>query len=192
LHSTALENADLLSLFPELLQWGTAPLVVNTVHRYLRMRPALTDVVARLDQGSSQQVGTRIWHLDTEDVRVVRMIVYLTDVSLTDGPFEFLSREDTSGLSPALRQRAFRAKGDPLLNDELGCIVPPERWCQALGPAGTVFIADNARLLHHGRVHNSRRLAIFYTYTSRFPRYPRLSPANGPDPVVRIPDVRSS
>ncbi len=188
LHCNALANGALLAEFPELLQWGTAPAALEPIHRYVGLPLALTDIVARFDIGNDQQVGTRIWHLDSEDVRVVRMIVYLTDVTIDDGPFEYLNRRDTDALSPLLRARAIRAKVDPILNEELETIVPRERWCQALGPAGTVFMADNARLLHHGRVHSSTRLAVFYTYTSRLPRYPKLASASRRR-VVRIPGV---
>ncbi len=188
LHSKALTNRDLLTDFPELLEWGTVAAVLDPIRRYLGVPLALTDIVARFDFGNAQQVGTRIWHLDTEDVRVVRMIVYLTDVTIGDGPFEYLNRNDTEHLSPELRVRALRAKGDPILNEDLERVVPQERWCQLLGPAGSVFMADNARLLHHGRVHDSTRLAVFYTYTSRFPRYPRLASV-GRHEVVRIPGL---
>ena len=123
LHSKALSNQDLLTDFPELLEWGTVAAVLDPIRRYLGVHLALTDIVARFDFGNAQQVGTRIWHLDTEDVRVVRMIVYLTDVTIGDGPFEYLNRHDTDLLSPELRARALRAKGDPILDTDLELVV---------------------------------------------------------------------
>jgi hypothetical protein len=188
LHCSSIENWTLIEACPEIAQWGAAPAVVSVIHRYLGVPPVMTHVVARLDYGTAQQVGTRIWHLDTEDVRVVRMIVYLSDVSQTDGPFEYLDRRDTEQLSPDIRARAIRAKGDPLLDGELRQLVPEQRWRQAIGPAGSVFLADNARLLHHGKVHESTRLALFFTYTSRFPRYPVIPPVDERyGPIIRIP-----
>ena len=52
--------------------------------------------------------------------------------------------------------------------------VPESEWRPITGPGGTVLLADNAVCYHHGKVHNSERTVLIYTYTSRRPRYPQL------------------
>jgi hypothetical protein len=137
------------------------------------MPVAFTTVHLRKDVGGANQVGTRIWHLDTEDHRVVRILVYLNDVSRDGGPFEYVPLEHRPKLA-RFDERALRAAGDPILDEEMRTLVPEEQWRACTGPTGTVVIADNARLYHHGRVHDSERLALIYTYTTRKPRYPVL------------------
>ena len=78
----------------------------------------------RRDFGNGRQVGTRIWHRDTEDQKVVRAVVYLTDVGDADGPFEYVPRE-LNHLCAPLEERAFRAAGDPVHDDEMASYVPP-------------------------------------------------------------------
>ena len=53
--------------------------------------------------------------------------------------------------------------------------VPESEWRPVIGAAGTVLLADNALCYHHGRVHDSERTVLIYTYTSRHPQYPRLT-----------------
>ncbi len=173
LHCRALDAAALARRWPPILLLGVDPQLLALVERYLGVPPALTAVDLRQDVGTGEQVGTRIWHLDTEDHRNLRMMVYLSDVGPDDGPFEYVPLSVTERLG-ALHDRARRAEGDPILDDELERTVPRARWQRVLGPAGTVALADNTRLLHHSAVHRSSRLALLYTFTSRHPRYPAL------------------
>jgi glycosyltransferase involved in cell wall biosynthesis len=173
LHCFSLDPPDMVNRYPEILLWGLDERLLDIIERYIGLPVAFTTVHLRKDIGGGDQVGTRIWHLDTEDQRVVRIVLYLNDVTLDNGPFEYISLADTKAL-PALHERGYRAAGDPILDDEMAQHVPPSRWRPCPGPAGTVVIADNAVLFHHGRPHDGERLALIYTYTSRKPRYPEL------------------
>ena len=173
-HCISIDCPQLAEEAPEVLMLGVDETVLDAIERYLGVPAALCDVHLRKDVGNGAQVGTRIWHLDTEDHRTVRMIVYLNDITVDDGPFEYLPLDISSSMPPEVIDRGLRAKGDPLLDEEMEQLVSPERWCQAIGPRGTVSLADNARLFHHGKAHESLRLAIFYTFTSRSPRYPAI------------------
>lgn len=174
LHCFSLSPQQMIPRFPALVRFGLEERVLGIVEAYLGVPIALTAVSLRKDIGGGNQVGTRFWHLDTEDARVIRMMVYLNDVSLTDGPFEYIPRPATES-ARALRERAYRSAGDPILDDEMRAHVPESEWRPITGPAGTVLLADNAVCYHHGKVHDSERIVLIYTYTSRKPRYPRLA-----------------
>ena len=68
-----------------------------------------------------------------------------------------------------------RSEGDPIFDEEMRRHIPESEWRPITGPAGTVLLADNAVCYHHGKVHDSERIALIYTYTSRRPRYPKLT-----------------
>lgn len=173
LHCFSVDPPELADDYPAILLWGLEPRLLDIIESYLGVPVAFETVHLRKDIGTAQQVGTRIWHLDNEDQRVVRVLVYLSDVDANCGPFEYVPLSITRR-HRELHERAMRASGDPILDDEMGRVVPPDHWQQCTGPAGTVVIADNALLFHHGRVHQRERLALIYTYTSRHPRYNRL------------------
>jgi hypothetical protein len=173
LHCFSVDPPELAASAPGVLLWGLEERMLDLVEAYLGVPPAFTTVHLRKDVGGGHQVGTRFWHIDTEDRRVVRVIVYLSDVTIDTGPFEYIPRPQTEACT-ALRDRALRSDGDPVFDDEMRTHVPERQWKACVGPAGTVVIADNAAVYHHGKVHDAERTVLIYTYTSRRPLYPRL------------------
>jgi hypothetical protein len=173
LHCFSVDPPDLVDQYSPILQFGLEERLLDIMENLLGVPPAFTSVHLRKDVGNGRQVGTRIWHVDTEDQRVVRVLVYLNDVTINDGPFEYIPKKFNARLKPLL-ERGWRAAGDPILNEEMSTYVPEDDWVQCTGPKGTVVITDNAALFHHGRPHASERIALIYTYTSRHPRYPKI------------------
>ena len=173
LHCFSVDPPELMRHHPAILLWGLEERLLDIIEHYLGLPPAFTNMHLRKDVGNGQQVGTRIWHVDTEDYRVIRVIVYLNDVTVEDGPFEYIPKRFNSTCAP-LMKRALHASGDPILDEEMRNYVPESSWVQCTGPTGTVVLADNAALYHHGKPHDSERIALIYTYTSRHPRYPEL------------------
>ena len=177
LHCFSVDPPELMVRHPEILLWGLEQRLLDIIEHYLGLPPAFTNMHLRKDVGNGQQVGTRIWHVDIEDHRVIRVIIYLNDVTVDDGPFEYIPKRFNWTCAPLLK-RALRASGDPILDEEMRSYVPESSWVQCTGPAGTVVLADNAALYHHGKPHNSERIALIYTYTSRHPRFPELKRNN--------------
>jgi hypothetical protein len=173
LHCFSIDPPELAARAPSVLLWGLEERMLDLVESYLGVPPAFTTVHLRKDIGGGHQVGTRFWHIDTEDRRVVRVIVYLSDVTDETGPFEYIPRPQSDACD-ALRERALRSDGDPVLDEEMRRYVPESHWKACVGPAGTVAIADNAAVYHHGKVHDAERTVLIYTYTSRRPLYPQL------------------
>ena len=174
LHCCSVDAADLVADHPALVRFGLEERLLDIAERHLGVPVAFTALHLRKDIGGGNQVGTRYWHLDTEDFRVVRMMVYLSDVTIDDGPFEYIPRPMTEAV-PELRERALRSAGVPIFDAEMRSHVPESEWRPVIGAAGTVLLADNALCYHHGRVHDSERTVLIYTYTSRHPQYPRLT-----------------
>jgi hypothetical protein len=173
LHCISIDPPELAERAPAVLLWGLEERLLDVVEAYLGVPPAFTTVHLRKDIGGGHQVGTRFWHIDTEDQRVIRVLVYLTDVTAETGPFEYIPIAETEACI-ALRERALRSDGDPVSDDEMRRHVPEAQWRTCIGPAGTVVIADNAAVYHHGKVHDAERTVLIYTYTSRRPMYPQL------------------
>jgi hypothetical protein len=173
LHCISVDPPELARRAPSALLWGLEERMLDLVETYLGVPAAFTTAHLRKDIGGGTQLGTRFWHIDTEDKRVVRVLVYLSDVTMATGPFEFIPRPLTDACT-ALRERALRSNGDPVFDDEMRTYIPEAEWRPCVGPAGTVAIADNAAVYHHGKVHDAERIVLIYTYTSRHPLYPRL------------------
>ena len=133
---------------PMLFTWGLADRLLNIAESYLGLPPAYDGMALVYSVADGKEEATRRWHRDREDRRMVRIAIYLNDVDAGGGPFE-LDR----------RGRDARQADDP----------EAIRSCR--GPEGTVIFADTGRCLHRGKPADRDRMAIFYSYFSRRPRY---------------------
>ena len=174
LHCLSVDPPDLARHSMDLLLFGLNERILNLVQSYLGLPVALTAAHLRWDIGNGEQVGTRFWHLDVEDLHVVRMIVYLTDVLADTGPFEYIPKRCNRHIRDWTDRALRSASHDPIFDAEMRNRVPESAWRSVLGGAGTILLADTAVLFHHGKIHNSERVAMVYTYTTRHPHYPKI------------------
>lgn len=133
---------------PVLFTWGLADRLLDIAEAYLGLPPAYDGMAMVYSVADGKEEATRRWHRDREDRRMVRIAIYLNDVDAGGGPFEL----DRRGR-------------DALQADD------PDAVRSCPGPAGTVIFADTARCLHRGKPAYRDRMAIFYSYFSRRPRY---------------------
>jgi hypothetical protein len=174
-------SAARLCAAPELFGWGATARLFDLVEGYLGVPVAYHGVHLRRDRAVTTASKSQHWHLDMEDRHVVKIIVYLTEVSDGDGAFEYIPRRESTELARALGSM-FKLRGDK----RMATLVPQECWRTVLGPAGTVVIADTAQLFHRGRHPAEQdRLALFYDYTSRRPLHPFYCKATLPEPLLR-------
>ena len=104
----------------------------------------------------------RQWHLDVEDRRMIKLIVYLNDVDEDGGCFQYFHR-DVSG---RIRQDASYRSGYVSESDMLQH-VPKDEWHSCIGPAETVVICDTANVFHRAKPPTARdRYSITFNYTS--------------------------
>ena len=148
--------------------WGLQPAVLDLVESYLGVPAVYRCVTFRRDIPNGQQCGTRFWHRDGEDYRVIKLIVYLNDVTLAGGPFEYIPRSE----SPSYRQ--FKGIHGGIRNSHMEAVVNRGQWRPCLGKKGTVVICDTASVFHHGAIPMAERNALIYTYFSRKAKDPLL------------------
>jgi hypothetical protein len=159
---------DLVEAHPALIEWGVGERIIAIVENYIGLPVAYRGVQARIDLADGTQVETRLWHRDGEDRRIVKFIVYLSDVPAGEGGFEYIAKPDSP---PA---QAVRLTNDRVLDADMAALVPRDRWHACTGPAGTVAVTDTCSVWHRGGVPGGRdRLTLFYAYNSRRPLAPQ-------------------
>ncbi len=155
----------MLEHVPELYLLGLEPRLLVMVQQYLRLPVAYHGAVVRHSLVDGVGAGPRLWHQDGEDFHVLRMVVYLNDVTLGGGPFEYIPR--TVGLS----YKRFSGTEEELTNERMSQVVPIEQWSRVYGPAGTVVLADTGQVFHHESLQTQRdRAVIMIGYSSRRPK----------------------
>jgi hypothetical protein len=110
--------------------------------------------------------AVRRWHLDHEDRRLLKVIVYLSDVDSGSAPFGYVDLPTSEAvLSP--RHHAYApARLDEVVRAE----VPLHKRKQVTGPRGTAIYVDTGRVLH--RVCppvETERYSVTFAYCSRSP-----------------------
>jgi hypothetical protein len=114
------------------------------------------------------------WHRDSPYRHQFKVIVYLTDASEAEGPFEFIpNSHSTRSLVKAARWLRKPMSADRYANGEIDTLVEQgivDRPATITGAAGTMVYADT-RGLHRGRpLQSGRRRAItFYIYHNAIP-----------------------
>ena len=171
--STDLAPGDLLAQLPALFLFGLSTPVLAIAEQYLRLPVAYHGAVLRHSLVDGNEVGPRLWHRDGEDCHVLRSVVYLNDVDEDGGPFEYVPRwaVDAKALSRA-GQRT---------DAEMAALVPRERWKRCVGPAGTVVLADSARVFHHESLQRqAERSVVMMGHASRRPMNRELAESHFP------------
>lgn len=160
-------HASLASIldYPDLFLWGLEQRLLNITERYIGLPVAFNDIQIRKDFANGVKAGSRLWHVDSYDRSILRIMIYLRDVSDTGGPFEYISRRSTKFAVPILEH--FGAIPDGIIER----FVPPSLVKPCVGPAGTVIFAATSKILHHGVVPTtSDRYTLIFNYNSRRPK----------------------
>lgn len=158
------------------VSFAIQPAVLSVLSRRLGELPQLDYVLLTLSHGDSKELAySQLWHRDHDDVRTIKLFVYLTDViSEADGPFTFLPAHvsDRFGFSIKSHRR----------DSEILPRVKCADVIAMMAPRLTTFMVETSRCLHMGSRMTPGHERLLYTAT--FITVPRLYPE--PSPRFRL------
>jgi hypothetical protein len=160
--------ADLIGRYPEILRWGLNERLLSIAENYIGESVVYRGVLARLDLPDGIVDETRLWHLDQEDSRILKVIVYLDDIDQNGGPFEYLPAR---AFVPAHLFDGPKMR----IRDELELVraVPASERRALTGRRGTVGFADTCSVIHRGRLPVGHiRRTLFFCYNAANPNRP--------------------
>jgi hypothetical protein len=153
---------------PAVLAWGLGEDILALCANYIGLPVAYRGVSVRRDIANGEWTGTRLWHRDSEDNRILKLIVYVNDVDAATGPFECVPKR----FSPPT-WRVNLQDGSRVDERDFDRFVPQDRRVACTGPRGTVVIVDTCAVYHRGRLPEAKdRLTAFYCYNSLRPLSP--------------------
>ncbi len=169
-----------------ILKWGLSERLLAIMENYFGLPAVFPGVAIRRDVANRTQLHTRYWHLDSEDTRIVKIIVYIEDVGTNDGPFCYIP-------SRATKNHRFEVfDGSRVSDSEMTRQVTENLQIECTGPAGTVLFADPCSVWHRGKTGTERdRYTAFFLYSSRIPLRPETVAPMFPvaDLIERYPDL---
>lgn len=160
---------DDLRLFPAFFAAAIEERLLTQVLQAIGMVPHLESIdILASSQTGKELTASQLWHYDVNDVRIIKLFVYLEDCGARNGPFTFIPAGDS--------QRVAHAVGHYVQDDFIAGHVPRDRWRAIEGPAGTAFLIDTGRCYHFGSRCEATRYAYVVTYSSglKFMRRARL------------------
>ena len=156
-------SSQQLMEYPEIFFWGLEQRLLNIVENYLGLPVAYNGVYFRRDIANKIEQGSRLWHIDREDRKILKIIIYLNDTNEQTGPFQYIPPDLTSEIAKALKYTSGYIQESTMRK-----FISPENYKSCTGSAGTVIFAATGSIFHRGKVPiNSDRFAIFYDYSSR-------------------------
>jgi hypothetical protein len=163
-------SEDTIMQHPDVIEWGLNERLLAIVENYVRLPVSYRGLTIRRDLANGIQVGTRFWHLDGEDSRIVKIIIYIRDVTPDDGPFCYVPK----GL---VDKRDFHIfDGNRVADAEMGAAISSEDMIECTGPAGTVVFADPCSIWHKGKTGTQAdRYTAFFAYNSTSPLQPDMA-----------------
>ena len=152
------------------VQFATQPAIIQILAKAFGEIPRLDYVLLTLSHHSEKELSySQLWHKDHDDVRVIKLFVYLSDVKNdSDGPFTFIPAQISDKYGYSLKSH----RPDDKIFD---CgIANPDAAKKVIAPALSVFMVETSRCLHMGS-----RLAPSHTrllYTATYTTIPCMFP----------------
>lgn len=160
---------DQPNVLASLYRWGLDQHNLDIAEAHIRLPVRYIGLEVKAERANGEAAGqqVRYWHLDAEDRRMLKIIVYLNDVDAGTGPFEYLPPP----LSELARRTLRCRPGITFLADEsISAVVAQTDWRQVTGPARTAVYADTGCLIHRMKSPTDRdRYSATFVYTSDRP-----------------------
>ncbi len=161
-------RAQELSADSALLKVALDKKLLEIISSYLGVWPQLYSVSAWLNYPTEDEAKTsQLWHRDPEDLKIIKVFIYLVDVDENCGPFSYIP--DTHPFGSAAGKAAAYEKQKRVLDDEISEVYPSESWMSCVGPAKTMILADTVGYHRGGKPSVGQRILINFTYTSGTP-----------------------
>lgn len=114
---------------------------------------------------------SQLWHRDPEDRNVLKIFVYLTDVYEGAGPLSYAPGTHVRGILKAVPESRLIREGSTNVrrssDEQMSAVVPKKRWITAMGPKGTVVLADTKGYHKGGLVRDHDRILYTCMFTSQ-------------------------
>ena len=153
--------------FTEMLLWALEPKLLNIIENYIGLPILYQGFAMRRSVADGQFSGVRRWHIDWEDRRIIKIIIYLNDVVEGGGAYNYISRKVTDRAIEKLNYYNLGYVSD----EEMVNAVSKSEWTNCLAPKGTVIISDTSSVFHRAQPPTKQeRYSITFCYTSDMPQ----------------------
>lgn len=118
---------------------------------------------------------SQLWHYDREDNYILKIFLYLKDVTEGGGPFTYAPQTHLKGARRGSEPEYFLEKNVRRSTDEqMAAAVPEDQWIKGTGKTGTIIFADTRGFHKGGEARTDDRLMYTCMFTSAASESKRL------------------
>ena len=162
---THFENEAALIKCPDFYRLGLSPAILDLAEACLGLECLYLGATLKREVADGHIAGTRQWHLDIEDEKLFRILIYLTPVTADGGPFEFFPRAASRTIKDRLHYRS-----GYVTDARMNAVAPMQLLQRCIGDAGDAVVFDGAGVFHRGCLPLGQdRYSITFAYCSRRP-----------------------
>jgi hypothetical protein len=114
--------------------------------------------------GADERIASQQWHRDPEEDHVVKVFLYLSDVTEEAGPFEYVKGSPSGNRHGHLWPWG-EGKKKPT-DEEMAAAAPAEDRATMTGPAGTMIFCDTSGFHRGGFAKTTPRVLSIWSYVS--------------------------
>lgn len=147
---------------PEIYMWGLNRRLLDFIENYVALPIRYHGADLRREVADGKLDDVRQWHIDAEDRRMFKIILYLNEVRPGGGPFQYMPRALTIDVA-----RKLRYGSGFVADDAMRAVVPESDWVECLAPSHTAVMADTCKVFHRAQPARSMdRYSITFSWTS--------------------------
>lgn len=151
----AYKLSDLVRI-SEVMDLANDPALLWLAQEYLGCTPTIANLSVWWSFPGRQAEYAQLYHRDYDDLKFLKVFVYLSEVTPDDGPHVYISRSVADK-----RFRRPRRHGDSLMESSFSA----DQFLRVTGVKGTMFIEDTFGLHKGTPPRNNRRLVFQVLYT---------------------------
>ena len=169
------------------LQLAIQPSLLRIVNDYLGLRSYLRAINVWMNvPAADPPKESQLWHRDGDDLRILKVFIYLMDVDMSAGPFWFIpGTHEGAGRQIPVSQEAGRVS-----DSEMEKKIPASKWKACTGMARTAILADTTGFHKGGKCEVKPRVLLTYEYVSGASRYPREFHLHGEGRLVDLDSLQ--
>ena len=154
-----------LAANPALYKWGLTDENLDLAEYHIGLPTQYMGVGVKRERADGVAADFRQWHIDIEDRRMLKIIVYLDDVDEGCGPFEYVNPQWTDH---AVRTLPYISGFVP--DSAMARVVPTQEWIRATGPRLSAIFVDTSRVFHRAKPPTTTdRYSMTFSYSSMSP-----------------------
>lgn len=155
-------------ILKDIFSFALSDNLIKIIENYFEMKLSFRGIDLRKDLNDNQNVETRIWHVDGEDSKILKILFYLEKVDNYGGPFSYIKKNLINKKTRLKKELDGRVSDNEMLKK-----VKIEDIQQFCGDLNKALFVDTANIYHKGTLPiNKSRYAIFFCYNSKNPLMP--------------------